>query len=829
MRTQPPTIQRLRLSVAGIVQGVGFRPFVHRLATSLQLSGFVRNDGGGVAVEVQGERASLSHFIARLHAEAPALARIERCTIEELSPETNPDFVVRESDNAAGAVAIPPDLATCDACLRELFDPGDRRYRYPFITCTHCGPRYSIVRALPYDRMRTTMAAFPMCEACDREYHDPRDRRFHSQTNACPVCGPTVRLVDASGATIVRRDNDEATPGSNPIDAAAALLNSGGILAVKGIGGYHLACRADNEEAVARLRQRKLRDEKPFALLVPDLRSARELVQLGDDEIRLLGSVARPIVLARKRQHVPIAGNVAPGRAEFGIMLPYSPMHHLLARAVNGTLVLTSGNRSDEPIITDESDAFAQLDGIVDGFLTHNRAIHARCDDSVLRVVDVAGVHQPLMLRRSRGFVPSTVPLAGAIEPMLACGAELKSTVTLAYSGKALVGPHLGDLENFDTLQSFNLTIAHLGTLSGVRPASFVCDPHPDYLSTRYARTRGEQACVYVQHHHAHLAACLAEYGVTGPALGLIFDGSGYGADGTIWGGELLLGDLTDFERMGQLWPVRLPGGAAAVREPWRMACAWLAAAGSPELPPPIAAKIDAERWHAVQHLLDMPELSPITSSMGRLFDAVAALCGVRLFNSYEGQAAGELEAVVRAGLDEAYPFPVLLQPSSPSERPAIEATTGALHSTDTLHRPPEAAIESARQMMFLDARPLVRAVLHDVLADRHCSEIAACAHHGVANAAVTALQLAFEQTGVRTAVLSGGVFQNVLLLERTAALLRNDGWRVLVPRNLPPNDGGISFGQAAAAAARLRRSQTAEEAPNVSGNSRTDSGGGGS
>lgn len=804
MLSPTSSIQRLRLSIAGVVQGVGFRPFVHRLATSLQVSGFVRNDGGGVTIEVEGQPIALSHFIARLHAEAPTLSHIEHCTIEELRVTHESAFLIQESGASAGAVSIPPDLATCNACVRELFDPGDRRYRYPFITCTHCGPRYSIVKTLPYDRARTTMDVFPMCAECEREFRDPRDRRFRAETNACPQCGPSVHLLDAAASTV------EPEPGLDVVATAAKLVLDGAILALKGIGGYHLVCRADEPKIVGGLRQQKFRDEKPFAMMVPDLRRARELVQLNEDEARLLESSASPIVLATKRVNAPVAANIAPGRSEFGIMLPYSPLHHLLIRAADFPLVMTSGNPSDTPIVTDDAEAFERL--AADYFLTHNRLIHARCDDSVVRLVTVAGTPQPLMLRRSRGFVPSTLPLPLASDVLLACGAELKNTVTIASNGRALVGPHLGDLENYDTLQAFNGTIAHLGALTGAHPLHIASDEHPDYLSTKYAHNRMDLDRLPVQHHHAHLAACLAEYGQAGPAIGLILDGSGYGRDGTIWGGEVLVGDQVDFTRIGHLWPVTLPGGAAAVREPWRMACAWLAAAECAVLPPAIQENIGTEPIAAVQRLIGLPELSPITTSMGRLLDAVAAICGVRLINSYEGQAACELEAIARTGSGEAYPVPVELSRSLRKQEERVAA----------------AAID--REPLFvLDARPFVRAVLHDVLAGRACSEIAGCAHNGVANAAITSLRIAFEQTGIHTAVLSGGVFQNVLLLERISRDLAAEGWRVLVPKLLPPNDGGISFGQAAVSAARLHRSSLLQEGLDVPGNSRPDPGRSGS
>ncbi|MDX6733984.1 MAG: hydrogenase maturation protein HypF, partial [Baekduia sp.] len=566
-----PTIRRVAVRVDGVVQGVGFRPHVFRLAEEQGLAGFVGNDVHGVFVEAEGPSAAVARFLDDLAARAPRLARVERLTVEELTPAGEHAFAIVPSDPAGAADAqVCADSATCEACLAELQDPADRRHRYPFITCTHCGPRFTIVRDVPYDRPLTTMAGFAMCAACQAEYDDPRDRRFHAQPNACPDCGPRARLVGAE------------VPGAADAGAgAAALLRGGAILAVKGLGGYHLACRADDEHAVATLRARKHREDKPFALMVAGVAEARALVVLCTDEERLLAGPARPIVLAARRPDAQVAAAVAPRCRELGVMLAYTPLHHLLLADAGCALVMTSGNVSDEPIAYEDDDAATRLAPIADASLVHDRPIHIRTDDSVVRV----GAGGTRMLRRSRGFVPESLPLPGAGVPLLACGAELKSTFCVARDGRAWVGHHIGDLQDAATLQSFTEGVEHCERLFAVTPQVVVHDLHPDYRSTVYALEREGVATLGVQHHHAHLAAALAEHGVEGLAVGAIYDGSGHGTDGTVWGGELLVGDAHGFTRAGHLRAVALPGGDRAVAEPWRMACAWLVAAGGGETP----------------------------------------------------------------------------------------------------------------------------------------------------------------------------------------------------------------------------------------------------
>jgi hydrogenase maturation protein HypF len=741
--------RRARARVEGTVQGVGFRPFVYRLAQELRLAGWVLNDERGVLLEVEGEHASIERFLRRLADEAPPLAAVETVTAEEVEPSGDHGFAIVASERHGEADApVSPDGATCDDCLRELFDPSDRRYRYPFINCTNCGPRFTIVRGVPYDRPLTTMAGFEMCDACRAEYEDPADRRFHAQPNACPACGPSLSV---SLSTVLNR------------------LLGGAVVAVKGLGGYHLACLCDDEAAVAALRQRKHREDKPFALMAPDLHAARALVELAPAEEERLVSRARPIVVARRRANAAVAPSVAPGSPDLGVMLPYSPLHHLLLHDVERPLVMTSGNVSDEPIAYQDDDAVERLKGIADLFLVHDRPIHMRTDDSVVR--------GRVVLRRSRGYVPDSVLLpVDAARPILAYGAELKSTFCVAKGRRAWVSHHIGDLENWETLRSFREGVSHFERLFSVEPEVVAHDLHPDYLSTKDALEREGVAAVGVQHHHAHLAACLAEHGETGPAVGAIFDGTGYGPDATVWGGELLVGGLEGYERAGSVWPVRMPGGVRAIEEPWRMACAWLVAAQDDPAPPP-TLDVEPGRWRAVTDLARSGLSSPTTTSMGRLFDAVAALCGVRSTVNYEGQAAAELEAIADRGERGAYSLPLLTS----------EAGAGA---------PP------AGPPLVLDARPTVLAAVRDSLAGP--ALVSARFHNAVAAATAEACARIAEAHGVGTVVLSGGVFQNRLLLERTASALERTGPRVLVPRRLPPNDGGISYGQAAVAAALM-------------------------
>jgi hydrogenase maturation protein HypF len=766
--------------------------------------GWVLNDASGVTIEIEGPTGAVDAFRRRLTGEAPPLSSIDSCEASEVATDGAVRFEIRESARGDRPTAlVSPDTATCADCLRELLSPTDRRYRYPFINCTNCGPRFTIIRGIPYDRPYTTMAGFEMCAPCRAEYEDPLDRRFHAQPNACPDCGPSVRLLDRDRRFV---EGPGGKGGAGPVARTARALRDGAIVAVKGLGGYHLACTAADEVAVCRLRDRKHREDKPFAVMVPDLATAHRLVMLGGPEPALLADRARPIVLARRRAGAAIADAVAPGHRDLGLMLPYTPLHHLLLADAGVPLVMTSGNVSDEPIAYRDDDALERLADIADLFLLHDRPIHVRTDDSVVRVVDVAGERHPLMLRRSRGYVPDPVPLPGPTpRPVVACGAHLKNTFTLAAERRAWVGHHIGDLENYETLRSFEGGVAHFERLFEVRPEVLVHDLHPEYLSTKYARRRAEAEGLEtfgVQHHHAHLAACLAEHGVGGPALGVIYDGTGLGTDGAVWGGEFLAGDAAAFERAAHLWPVRLPGGEAAIRQPWRMACAWLCAVADeddsggegggadPKPPEWWNGRVDSDQWRAVVHLARSGVASPVTTSAGRLFDAVSALCGVRLEVTYEGQAAIELEMIAsEAG----------------SSRPTGEKRDEGVYPLP-LRRPDGAPAR-------LDARALIRAVVADLAAGIEPGRVARRFHLSFADSTAAACAEEAERRGLRTAVLSGGVFQNVLLLERVASRLAELGLEPLIPRRLPPNDGGISYGQAAVFAAAHRRAEVTGKA----------------
>ncbi|MGB6580607.1 MAG: carbamoyltransferase HypF [Streptosporangiaceae bacterium] len=771
---------RTAVRVEGVVQGVGFRPFVYTLATGLGLTGLVGNDLDGVFVEVEGPLAAVSEFLLLLERDAPPLARIERVTTRAITPRRSASFAIAASqvasqaagpagpDGAAGRrrTLVSADTATCADCLRELTDPADRRFGYPFINCTNCGPRFTIVRDVPYDRPLTTMAAFAMCEQCAAEYHDPADRRFHAQPTCCPACGPRLALLDPAGNALV----------GEPLARAAELLSQGRVLAVKGLGGYHLAADAACEEAVARLRARKHREDKPFAVMAADLTAARRLAEVDTAAAGLLTSPARPIVLLPRRAEADLAAATAPGNRQLGIMLPYTPLHHLLLKAAaqageagSRPIVLTSGNVSDEPIVYRDEEALARLGGIADAFVVHDRAIHIRTDDSVAR----AFRGRPMLLRRSRGYVPEPVVVAsGFPRHVLACGAELKNTFCLARDRYVFVSHHIGDLENAETLRSFTEGIEHFRRLFDVAPQVVAHDLHPEYLSTKYAVELAETSQVRlegVQHHHAHIASCLADNGADGPVIGVAFDGTGFGTDDTIWGGEFLAADLTGFERGGHLAPVPMPGGAAAIRQPWRMAAAYLAADPQAPQPPDLdVVRRNQASWPAIVSMARRGVNSPPTSSAGRLFDAAAAVLGVRDAINYEGQAAVELEQLADPAETGAYP--AALQAGHPFQA----------RGSDLLH-----------------------GVIDDLTSGVPAPVIAARFHHGVA-ALIEAGCLAMrDRYGLDAVALSGGVFQNLLLLHATVSRLEARGFRVLVHSRVPCNDGGISLGQAVVAAAR--------------------------
>jgi hydrogenase maturation protein HypF len=782
------TLQGLRIHVRGIVQGVGFRPFVYGLAKRYSLNGWVRNTSAGVDIDVDGSRPGLEAFLHALSAETPALAHIDEITPTWIAPNGYQTFEIRESQPENGQfIPISPDVSICDDCLHELFDPADRRYRYPFINCTNCGPRFTIIKDIPYDRPQTTMADFPMCPDCASEYHDPLDRRFHAQPVACPVCGPQVWLELAPGTEPVSR-------GDAGLTQARQLLLQGKILAVKGLGGFHLACDATNPQAVAELRRRKLRVDKPFAVMVATADQAAQHCLLSPLERELLERRARPIVILHRRPDSTIAEQVAPGQSTVGMMLPYTPLHYLLFAQPHTNppvfdmppLVMTSGNLSEEPICTGNNEARERLAPLTDAFLLHDRDIHVRCDDSVFRIfpstrTDNQHNHSGSLypLRRSRGFAPDPVRLDFELLPLLATGAELKNTFCLTRQQYAFLSHHIGDLENLETLASFEQGIEHFERLFRIQPQAIAYDLHPDYLATRYALARAEREglpAVGVQHHHAHIAACMAENGLDGEqkVIGVAFDGTGYGDDGGIWGGEFLISDHRSYQRAAHLKYVPLPGGDKAVREPWRMALAWLASSGidwAPDLAPMQYASVTSNRQipvlDALRRQLQTGLNAPPTSSMGRLFDAAAALAGVRQTVNYEAQAAIELEALADSHEQDFYPF---------------DLKDG-----------------------IVDPAPAFEALVSDLRRGAGIPLISARFHLGVAEMVRQVCASLQEQTGIAQVALSGGVWQNVLLLNRAVELLHADGFEVYLHRQVPANDGGLALGQAVVANARLK------------------------
>jgi hydrogenase maturation protein HypF len=752
-----------RLHVSGVVQGVGFRPFVHRLAARHGLAGWVRNASGDVQIEVEGPAEAITDFTRALEREAPPLARIERVRLERISPAGRGVFAIQpsaaESDHRQ---PISPDVALCAACEAELFDAADRRYHYPFITCTDCGPRFTVIAAMPYDRERTSMRAFEQCPECLREYRDPTSRRYHSETNSCLTCGPRVWLA-GDGVPVGRCAAD------NPIAAAARLLGSGLVVAVRGLGGFHLACDATDEQAVRRLRTRKPRAAKPLAVMVRTLEQARALAFVGPEEAELLASRERPIVLLRRRPGATLAPSIAPGLDTVGVMLAYTPLHHLLLDRVDRPLVMTSGNLSEEPIATANDDALRRLAGIADVFLLHDRDIVARYDDSVLRLAGGA----PLFLRRARGYAPLPVdlPVASPV-PCVAVGPHLKNTFTLVHGRRAWVSQHIGDLENLETLEHFQCALGDYKRLFRVEPEVAVRDMHPGYLSTRVAGDLGLDRVIPVQHHHAHIAAVLAEHGRTTPALGIAFDGTGYGDDGHTWGAEFLVADLAGYVRVGRLRYVPLPGGDLAARNPWRIARGYLTLDPSAERAFARAfVGVDAQELDLVDQQLTAGLNTPLASSMGRLFDAAAAVLGVRTTAQYEGQAAMELEAL--AGTRSATPLPCTVRPG------------------------PDDIAE-------LDPLPLLVALGDARARGDDLAELAAVFHESVAAAAAQLAAWAAGQAGLNVVALGGGCFQNARLLASVRRRLTRRGMQVLVPRRLSPNDSAISYGQAAVAAAQL-------------------------
>jgi hydrogenase maturation protein HypF len=735
---QPPVRKRVRVRLRGIVQGVGFRPFVYNLATRLQLAGFVRNSSSGLLAEAEGPAESVGAFARAIVADAPPLAWIQESETTEVEPTSEQSFVIRESLSTTGEFAlISPDVATCPDCLSDLTDPQNRRYRYPFTNCTNCGPRYTIVNDIPYDRPHTTMASFSLCDDCRREYEDPANRRFHAQPNACPVCGPSL---------------------SAPVEDAVARLARGEIVALKGIGGFHLACDARNASAIAGLRTRKRRSDKPFALMCRDTGAVLAICEAGEAEIRLLESPQHPIVILRSRGVLPAA--IAPGNRTLGVMLPYTPLHYLLFNgAPYDVLVMTSGNLSEEPIVVSNTEALHRLAGVADFFLTHDRDIFMRTDDSVVRIFE----DRPRVLRRSRGYAPQTVDLGFDLPELIACGGELKNAFCLTKGRHAILSQHIGDLENLETLAFFEETLRNLKKLFRVEPRAVVHDLHPQYLSTRFARNLPGLPKIAVQHHHAHIASCMAENGLSGEVIGVALDGTGYGTDGQIWGGEFLVAGYTGFERRAHFRYIPLAGGDTAIREPWRCALAYLLETfGSQAQLGLIGIPEDRER--VVRRMIATGVNTVQTSSCGRLFDAVSSLVGLRHEVNFEGQAAVELESLADPAENRRYSFEI--EPRDP---------------------------------WLIDFRPMIEEIVKTRSAP---AAIAARFHNTLAAAIAETCTRLRSATQLNRICLSGGTFQNVRLLGSVCGLLRRAGFEVYLHAAIPPNDGGLALGQAAVGAA---------------------------
>jgi len=779
-------MEHARIHISGIVQGVGFRPFVYGLATRLGLSGWCLNDSEGVVIEVHGD--SIELFVRELKETAPPLSMIEEMTVTGLPPalaETaGAGFHIRESVSEAGkSVLVSPDIAVCADCLREMNDPGDRRHLYPFINCTNCGPRYTIVRDIPYDRPFTTMAPFELCEDCAKEYHDPSDRRFHAQPNACGRCGPSVWLAEkgTTEPTGSRRDFDA-------IAKAARLIKDGAILAIKGIGGFHFACDAENGKSVARLRAAKRSSlagddkkgsNKPFAVMAPTLNAIKGFARVSEEEAKLLESRARPIVLLEKLRDNALAERVAPGSRYFGAMLPYAPLHHLLFRAEGFTaLVMTSGNMADEPIAISNEEASEKLSVIADHFLLHDRDIYMRADDSIARVED----GKTRMIRRGRGYVPGPIDLGEDTKECLAFGAELKNTFCITKGRRAIMSTHIGDLKNFEEVEFFGETLANLKKTFRSAPVMVAHDIHPDYLSTRLALSYAEDNAIPagrifpVQHHHAHIAACMAEHRLKSTVIGVAFDGTGLGADGNIWGGEFLITSLKGFTRAAHLEYAPLPGGDMAIKEPWRMALSYLIKACGDSLSaktaPEFFSRLSPEEAGVVTRMIQGGINSPLTSSMGRLFDAVSSLIAIRDRITFEAEAAIELEAIAGGGATKAEPYPFEISDGSP---------------------------------LVISPLPLVRAVVDDVNNGVDISEISARFHASVVEMITDIATRIRRDSGIDRVVLSGGVFQNRLLSRLAGASLTKAGFTVYAHEKVPANDGGVSLGQAAIALEKLK------------------------
>jgi hydrogenase maturation protein HypF len=787
---------RKAIEIAGIVQGVGFRPFIYRLATENNLTGFITNTEAGVSIEVEGGAEAVATFLARLPQEVPPLARLTSIVVADRPSNYDVDFRILPS--RAGKerrVLIAPDVAICDGCLAELFNPADRRFRYPFINCTNCGPRYTIVRDIPYDRAKTSMAAFPMCPECQREYDDPRDRRFHAQPNACWKCGPRVDLWDAEG----RRHECP-----DPIAEAVELLAAGEIAAVKGLGGFHLAVDAMNEAAVARLRERKRRVEKPFAIMAATLAGVEEFCPLDDASCNLLQSPAHPIVLLKKKQPERVAASVAPFNRDLGVFLPYTPLHHLLFEGKRfSALVMTSGNISEEPIAIDNAEAVERLRGLADCFLVHNREILLRADDSVVRVAGGRG----RQVRRSRGYVPAPIFLKEELPPVLAVGGELKNTICLTRGREAFLSQHIGDLENLESYKFFASTIAGLKRILEVEPQILAYDLHPDYFSTRWARAQEGMERVGVQHHHAHIASCMAENHLDGRVIGFALDGTGYGLDGNVWGGEVLVCDYRGFERLAHLHYIPMPGGAASIVEPRRMAISYLFQHYGRDfwdLDIPFVRGLDRSRTETLLQMIERGVNSPLTSSTGRLFDAVAAVAGVREQVNYEAQAAIELEAAIEKELpivDCRFSISRPLSSSPGNSQSDLPLVTAPPVTSGDVGYP--FAIREESGGWIIDSRPMFQALAQDLREGVPTGVVSHRFHLGFVDVLARTAELVRGRTGLDRVCLSGGSFQNCFLSYHLEKRLAAQGFQVFTHAEVPCGDGGISLGQAVVAAHR--------------------------
>ena len=756
-----PDHTALRIEVNGIVQGVGFRPFVYQLAQQYGLTGEVANTAFGVAIHAEGTSGHISDFVKDIPTQAPPLARITKIETFPADKKNLTDFSILPSRSGPSLTTlIPPDISVCPDCLKELQDPKDRRYGYPFINCTNCGPRYTIIDNVPYDRASTTMKTFAMCPACRAEYDDPANRRFHAQPNACADCGPSVILYDGKGDPIASTD---------PLGRAAEVLEQGDILAVKGIGGFHLAVDAANDQAVNRLRKRKRREEKPFALMARDMAAIRRFAVPDVGEESLLTSPQKPVVLVLKKETNGIAGGVAPHNNYFGVMLPYSPLHDLLLDKGVDVLVMTSGNVSEEPIVTDNNDAFTRLFDIADYFLVHNRDIKWGCDDSIVR--NFMGREYPL--RRSRGYVPVPVGLKQDVPQILACGGEMKNTICLTKGQNAFLSQHLGDLENLAAFDVYRATIQQLRHLLDITPEIIACDMHPDYFSTQYAKEQKEIKVVAVQHHHAHIAGVMAEHHLDGPVLGLAFDGTGWGPDHTLWGGEVLMVDKSGYKRVGHLEPLPMPGANAAINEPWRMAVSYLYHTFGKDLlhlKLPLLDHIPGEALNITLQMIRQKINSPLTSSLGRLFDGVAALCNICRQSRYEGQAAMRVEMTAGGDTKQTYAY--------------------EWEKTDSY---------------IIRLAPLVQDIVSDLLYGTPEPVVCKKFHNTLIRLFVSLCKTVRNDTGINEVALSGGVFQNVMLLEGMVRGLEDEAFTVYIHRQVPTNDGGISLGQAWVAANACR------------------------